>query len=534
MLDPAGNQPTRGWRDWTASAWAVGATLFLGMILSRHWHLGPVDDAYISLRYAANWASGRGLCFNPGERVEGYTNYLLVFLQMCGMRLGLGADTVLRAIGWFSVVALAAVVTRFSTFGLFGGRRLFGATAGVLVALNPALFCWALSGLETPLYALLVLGSVLLVDGSRPRRHAVAAGICLTLAGMTRPEAIVLFPFLAGLLYLNTRSREPVVRFALVFILGFGSYFIARAVWYGSLFPNTFYAKLDYGNSLLVRRGLVYIWSFAKAAPLLILLALASIPIIRRAPRAIVGCAAIAGVQILTTIYEGGDHFALFRFMVPGLPLLGLTALYTGEALSIWRGWSGWRRDAVSASGLLVLALSSLTIADARFKDQRESQLQMFRLEASYPPIWGEVGQHLRKMAPRDASLCTGPIGAIGYLSELRIIDPLGLVNPIVAHKKVRLGLGYPGHEKYDADAVLSRQPSYLLILTSPESRPVPKAFVKRLLWGRYNAELLEDPRVEEDYRYETFLTYSGYWGIFVRKDMPPVGTPESEVGRPQ
>ena len=30
--------------------------------------------------YARNWISGRGLVFNPGERVEGYTNFLWVAL----------------------------------------------------------------------------------------------------------------------------------------------------------------------------------------------------------------------------------------------------------------------------------------------------------------------------------------------------------------------------------------------------------------------------------------------------------------------
>ena len=35
-----------------------------------------VDDSFISLRFAENWANGSGLVFNPGERVEGYSNFL--------------------------------------------------------------------------------------------------------------------------------------------------------------------------------------------------------------------------------------------------------------------------------------------------------------------------------------------------------------------------------------------------------------------------------------------------------------------------
>ncbi|EMO73712.1 hypothetical protein LEP1GSC127_0037 [Leptospira kirschneri str. 200801925] len=33
------------------------------------------DDAFISLRYAKNFAEGKGLVFNEGEFVEGYTNF---------------------------------------------------------------------------------------------------------------------------------------------------------------------------------------------------------------------------------------------------------------------------------------------------------------------------------------------------------------------------------------------------------------------------------------------------------------------------
>jgi arabinofuranosyltransferase len=35
------------------------------------------DDSFISFRYAQNLAWGHGLVFNPGEQVEGYTNFAI-------------------------------------------------------------------------------------------------------------------------------------------------------------------------------------------------------------------------------------------------------------------------------------------------------------------------------------------------------------------------------------------------------------------------------------------------------------------------
>src|SRR5262245_60209180 len=54
-----------------AGAVALGFTV----VFFRRWQF-VIDDAFISLRYARNLATGHGLVYNAGERVEGYTNFL--------------------------------------------------------------------------------------------------------------------------------------------------------------------------------------------------------------------------------------------------------------------------------------------------------------------------------------------------------------------------------------------------------------------------------------------------------------------------
>ena len=46
-----------------------------------------LDDAYISYRYALNFVQGHGLVYNPGEPVEGYTNFLWTIFIAAGMPL---------------------------------------------------------------------------------------------------------------------------------------------------------------------------------------------------------------------------------------------------------------------------------------------------------------------------------------------------------------------------------------------------------------------------------------------------------------
>ena len=46
------------------------------LFLSWSFWFQNVDDAYISFRYGKNLMDGHGLVYNPGEYVEGYTNFL--------------------------------------------------------------------------------------------------------------------------------------------------------------------------------------------------------------------------------------------------------------------------------------------------------------------------------------------------------------------------------------------------------------------------------------------------------------------------
>jgi hypothetical protein len=47
------------------------------------------DNAFISYRYVKNFINGHDLVFNPGERVEGYTNFLWIILLSIFAKFGL-------------------------------------------------------------------------------------------------------------------------------------------------------------------------------------------------------------------------------------------------------------------------------------------------------------------------------------------------------------------------------------------------------------------------------------------------------------
>jgi hypothetical protein len=80
---------------------------------------------------------------------------------------------------------------------------------------------------------------------------------------------------------------------------------------------------------------------------------------------------------------------------------------------------------------------------------------------------WAAVGSYLRRQFPH-ATVATVPIGAIGYYSQLPIIDLVGLTEPEIA----RAGRSVPpelltkqwiGHERHCTECVLARAPALIV-----------------------------------------------------------------------
>src|SRR5215208_8002885 len=67
-------------RKTVQSSWLLLADAIALVVLAFS-RISIVDDAYISFRYAHNLVEGRGLVFNGGEYVEGYTNLLWTVLM---------------------------------------------------------------------------------------------------------------------------------------------------------------------------------------------------------------------------------------------------------------------------------------------------------------------------------------------------------------------------------------------------------------------------------------------------------------------
>jgi arabinofuranosyltransferase len=504
-----------------------------------------VDDAFISFRYASNLAHGLGLVYNPGERVEGYSNFLWTVLLAAGMRLG--CDVVLLSVLLSLAAALGSVAVLWAW-----SRRLFisgpagsgaahgadGVNGAVLAALPPLVFAamgsqarYVVSGMETLLFGFLVVAaSYLLFMRDRP----AAAGCVFALAAMTRPEG-AMYALLAGgldLLAAGPPSAAPAaiglssetptpqdrrpwtpIRRSLVLAAGFLAiflpYFAWRYAWYGYPLPNTYYVKAAGFSLGRVTRGaklLAEVATWWSIYPL-VAVAAAALPFLvpngtappladRSALRLRRSCYLSAAFVVATIgyfLYAGGDFLAFFgpRFLMPALPFLLLLASAGLGNLCRWAsGMAGSRRGlriAVAAAvAMLFLANAQWYSWPARYFDRAG----LARLMAS----WEDLGRYLGAATPPNVVIADGGAGIVPYFSGRVNIDMYGLADLHIGHMTpLPVGFKQVAHEKYDPRYVLRRRPdllvTYLDRQATPRTAGLPR--VKDWVWACYRPWVL-------------------------------------------
>jgi arabinofuranosyltransferase len=280
---------------------------FLVIAATRAW---LCDDAFVSFRVADHFVHGRGLVYNAGERVQGFTNPLWVLLY--AIPHALPGDPYLQGVALCLAVsgaAAAVLVYRFAK------NLLVGSLGVVALSFSEAAGDFATSGLENPLSHLLVLAfaaSVLQREAVGSR--LLAPWLCVGLALTNRIDlGMLLLPGLVAVAVVQARtaSKVELLRRALVGLSPFLLWEAFALVYYGSLVPNTAIAKL--GVSLprgeVIGQGVMYLFVSAGRDPLTMLVITTGIAwglASRRTRPLALGVL----LQVLYTVWVGGDFMA--------------------------------------------------------------------------------------------------------------------------------------------------------------------------------------------------------------------------------
>jgi arabinofuranosyltransferase len=308
---PAAGSLTRALSSSRLGTWSERLLLFASLILVAHAAfyfvaLGydAVDDAYISFVYARNAILGNGLVFNPGERVEGFTNFLWTGMMIPVVGGGLDVGRVSIVLGVLFALGTLWLTTRLARAAQL--PRAAGWLAALCLAVDGSFAIWAVSGLETAMFAFLItLGATLYLLEQRHASWVPSSGVVFALAAMTRPEAGAVFALTVGHQLVGRVLRErrlftytDIAR-GVAFTALFAPYWLLRWRYYHSFFPNSFYAKVAPGGPLAqIERGWHYVTQFVDVHLGWLILVPAVIALIVAAARALQARRSIAGPSV--------------------------------------------------------------------------------------------------------------------------------------------------------------------------------------------------------------------------------------------
>ncbi len=330
--------------------WAVplgGLLLFAALWLPHRgfW----LDDAFITFRYARNLADGVGPVFNPGEHVEGYTNFAWMLLSAAAFAT-LSEGAALVAIKAAGLALGAFVLWRCFTFpslstmtGQATPPRPHVRLAVLLLAAHPVFVANCGDGLETPLFmAWGIENARALVRAPTPRSGALL-GVLTAGAVWTRPEALPLllvWPVLVAACRRPRRLAGWHAGFALASLPPVLGQLAWRWAYYGQPFPNTFVAKATGALGPRLEAGLRDVAAFAGVGvsfpPLATWLAgglavFGTLALLRGPARGtadeaagvrtgLAGLWALVGFRLAFDVWSGSEFMGTYRFLAPALP----------------------------------------------------------------------------------------------------------------------------------------------------------------------------------------------------------------------
>jgi arabinofuranosyltransferase len=413
---------------------------------ARHRFL--IDDAFISYRYAANLVDGHGLVFNPGERVEGYTNFFWVLLAALPLRLGADAHAFCSTLGVTSFLASAVLCSAIAFFGreaLGFWSLLSGLLALALFWLASGFSAISGSGLETAFVGLLIvaLGALNHLWPARTRALRLLATIVPLVLVLTRLDAalavaasalVLLFQEHARLGSFRAALRATLGRFGLTAI-GLGAFLGWKLAYYGSPIPNTYFAKgADFAP---LEVGVRYAVGFLRHAPWVLLLtpiALWSALVSARGPaRSFARYALIVLSLHAAYVVKVGGDFMHYRFFWEVTPLfIAVVAL----------GLSGLPSRALA----LTCALTALPLATVEPHLELQHEMHPLPKMDDYTRSGIRVGKALGKL-PESTLIASTLAGTVGYYSRLPLVDEWGLSDRYVAELPIRSFAGR-GHIK--------------------------------------------------------------------------------------
>ena len=429
-----------------------------------------VDDAYISYRYGKNLMEGKGLVYNQGEYVEGYTNFLWTmitapFTTIRSVDVSIFSSSIGLILSMVNILLITLIAKQFNG-NLVKYIKYLILIPPLFLALDDSIAFWAIGGMEFPMYTLFILGIIYnyykLNDSNK---HLYYLMMFLMLCTLTRPEGNMIFVITIFHMFLFRKNIKKYNKVIFTVIAAYAifciSYYGFKFLFYGQVIPNTFYAKGVTDLKMNFLLGTKYL-ALCIGTRIYIFIFILFIPFKKAFKDQKLSYLIIFSIiYIVYLIAVGGDWMIANRFFVPILPMLYLlSAIGFINVLVKLKEYLNNEQKALKyanvIAAVLAILLFILTLSLLEYK-----QLIIRDSNAKYEMQWSMFGKWLKMNVDPKTVIAVGPAGKIPYYSELYTIDMWGLNNDYIANtNSKRL---QAGHKKFDIDYVLSLNPEFII-----------------------------------------------------------------------
>ena len=465
----------------TNPLWLLWLAVFayLLVVLRSAW---LAEDAFITFRTVDNFIHGYGLRWNVVERVQVYTHPLWMFLV--SLFYFVTGEIFYTAIFLSVAVSLAAVlvlVLRLSD-------SLRATVLGIVLLMSSKAFVdYSTSGLENPLtHLLLAIFLWIYLRREVDAQALLQLSLVAALATLNRMDTVLLFfPVLVyGMWTVRWWRGLGAV------LLGFVPFFaweLFSLVYYGFLFPNTAYAKLNTGLATLelVRQGAYYLLNSLRLDPLTLVAIGVSTAVVwfKRQWRQLPVLLGV-GLYLLYVVRIGGDFmcgrfltfpfFAVVCLLLHNLSFLSTQTWLVSSALVLLVGLITPRSSLLSGADYGLGYddfIDAHGIADERINFYQNAGFLPALAAADtveFPTDWWAVrGREVREygvivsrrkhegylIAPANGADLTVAtwwnVGFSGFYAgpRVHIIDALAITEPLLAHLPPYFDrFWHPGH----------------------------------------------------------------------------------------
>lgn len=439
-----------GHRNHVALIVIIALVVFLFLHNRERFGDGIQDDAYISFRYAQNLAEGRGLVFNPGERVEGYSNFLWTVLMSVffpiGSRPEFWANRITIA---FSVLTLVFLV--LYSYKKYGGLTSFVGVAALFLATNRTFLAWSTGGLEMSVFTFFTTSAVLTYFYYYPARIPGFVGVLFLLSSLTRNEGHLFFTlcFMISMARALKKGDNKIshLGWSRSFIFPIIIYHGFRMLYFGDILPNTYYAKS--GGLLWIEQGSQFVKHFFLSYNLSFFLAVIILAFLLSPKNRVFKAYLMAALAIWAgyVINTGGDFMEFRIFM----PLLGIFYFAFQDSLRDIHSIAGTGLKKKVMDLFIVLVVASLLYGSQNLVGDYSHPRRLGR-QAEYEIVRrinpdDNMGLTMKNHFYPGEKVATWGMMSLAYYSQLYFTDGYGLINPDVKGNK-RRPVSMAGHRR--------------------------------------------------------------------------------------